>query len=68
MNALLKKIVLLVGTLLLVFGFASQASAKIKIIVVTHGQDASAFWSVAKKGVTDAAAQYANVADVQYPV
>ena len=65
MKLFLKNIVLL-ATTVLVLGLSSSAFAKIKIILVTHGQDASAFWSVAKKGVTDAAAQYADIADVQY--
>ena len=66
MNSFIRKSVLMISTLFLVLGLSTNAFAKIKFIVVTHGQDASAFWSVAKKGVTDAAAQYDNVADVQY--
>ena len=66
MNSFIRKSILVISTLFLVLGLSSNAFAKIKIIVVTHGQDASAFWSVAKKGVTDAKAQYANIADVQY--
>ena len=66
MNSFIRKSVLMISTLFLVLGLSTNAFAKIKIIVVTHGQDASAFWSVAKKGVTDAAAQYENIADVQY--
>lgn len=41
------------------------AAENLKFIVVTHGQAASAFWSVAKKGVDDANADFPDI-DVAY--
>lgn len=40
---------------------AAYADDPIRIVVVTHGQAASTFWSVAKKGVDDADADLADV-------
>lgn len=34
---------------------SAEAQEKKRIVVVTHGQAASGFWSVAKRGVDDAA-------------
>lgn len=44
---------------------AAMAQENIRIVVVTHGQAASGFWSVAKKGVDDAAAEFPDL-DVEY--
>jgi simple sugar transport system substrate-binding protein len=42
--------------------FAGPALAQdTRIVVVTHGQAASAFWSVAKRGVDDAAADFPDL-------
>jgi simple sugar transport system substrate-binding protein len=43
----------------------TAAAQNLEFIVVTHGQAASAFWSVAKRGVDDADADFADV-DVTY--
>jgi simple sugar transport system substrate-binding protein len=46
----------LLGAAVLAAGLAvtAQAADKLRIVVITHGQAASAFWSVAKNGVTQA--------------
>jgi simple sugar transport system substrate-binding protein len=43
----------------------TAAAENLRFVVVTHGQAASAFWSVAKRGVDDADADYDDV-DVEY--
>ena len=43
----------------------TAAAQNLEFIVVTHGQAASAFWSVAKRGVDDADADFDDV-DVSY--
>ena len=60
------KVVIAISAAIVLFIAPTAFADKIKITVVTHGQDASAFWSVAKKGVDDAGARYADVADVTY--
>jgi simple sugar transport system substrate-binding protein len=44
---------------------AVQAQEKMRIVVVTHGQAASGFWSVAKRGVDDAAKDFPDL-EVEY--
>jgi simple sugar transport system substrate-binding protein len=55
---------LLVGATVLPAATAAQDQSKPRIVVVTHGQAADAFWSVVKNGV-DAAKTDMNV-DVEY--
>jgi simple sugar transport system substrate-binding protein len=42
-------------------GDAATAQEKARIVVVTHGQAASGFWSVAKRGVDDAAKDFPDL-------
>ena len=44
----------------LVMAAQAQAQEQIRIVMVTHGQAASGFWSVAKKGADDADADLAD--------
>jgi simple sugar transport system substrate-binding protein len=64
----MKKLAGALGAAVLAAGLAvaAQAADKPRIVVVTHGPNASAFWSVAKNGVTQAATDLAGVATVEY--
>ena len=58
----MKKLATLLGAAALGLVMAAQAEAQqqIRIVMVTHGQAASGFWSVAKKGADDADADLAD--------
>ena len=59
----MKRLATLLGAAALGLVLATQAEAqdkKIRIVMVTHGQAASTFWSVAKKGADDADADLAD--------
>ena len=58
----MKKWAMLLGAAALGLVMAAQARAQeqIRIVMVTHGQAASGFWSVAKKGADDADADLAD--------
>ncbi|HMR33978.1 MAG TPA: sugar ABC transporter substrate-binding protein [Geminicoccaceae bacterium] len=58
----MKKWAMLLGAAALGLVMAAQAQAQqqIRIVMVTHGQAASGFWSVAKKGADDADADLAD--------
>ena len=58
----MKKLAVLLGAaaLGLVMAAHAQAQQQIRIVMVTHGQAASGFWSVAKKGADDADADLAD--------
>ncbi|MEM7023657.1 MAG: sugar ABC transporter substrate-binding protein [Pseudomonadota bacterium] len=53
------------GALGVALASSPAAAENLQIVVVTHGQAASAFWSVAQKGVEDADADFDDV-DVSY--
>ena len=52
----MKRLAGVLGAAVLAAGLAAAAHAqdKPRIVVITHGQAASAFWSVAKNGVVQA--------------
>jgi simple sugar transport system substrate-binding protein len=57
----MQKLAMLLGAAALGLVLAAQARAEdIRIVMVTHGQAASGFWSVAKKGADDADADLAD--------
>lgn len=58
----MRKLATLLGAaaLGLVMAVQAQAQEQIRIVMVTHGQAASGFWSVAKKGADDADADLAD--------
>ena len=64
----MKRLAGILGATVLAAGLsvAAHAQDKPRIVVVTHGPNASAFWSVAKNGVTQAAKDLAGVATVEY--
>src|SRR5215468_1960020 len=55
-SAYMKRLAGVLGAAVLAAGLAVAAHAedKLRIVVITHGQAASAFWSVAKNGVVQA--------------